>query len=164
MTAVIIFIGIVILVSISLFLNQGYLKPKRAFTYHYKRKNYLMTKAENDFFDVLIKAVGDKYYVFPQMHLSAFLLKDKGQEYWKGAQDYINKISVDYVICDKQYRQPLLAIELDDWSHDNKSRIKRDGDVQRVLKEAGLPLLRFRDIRDTSSSDIVNRIQDALTL
>jgi very-short-patch-repair endonuclease len=121
-----------------------------------------MTKAENEFFDVVINAAGSNCYVFPQVHLSEILdHKVKGQN-WQHALHYINQKSVDYVICDKTYRRPLLAIELDDRSHDSESRQQRDANVERILQEAEIPLLRFRDIQGSTSNDIAARIQSAL--
>lgn len=163
MTALIIIIIVIIIVVGRSYLSKTSPKTKRDFTYRYSSKKYLMTAAENEFFDTLLKSVGDSYYVFPQVHLSAFLYKSKGQAYWRGAQDYIEKMSVDYIICDKKYRKPLLAIELDDKTHDLENRKKRDADVERILANANLPLLRFRDVRDLPDTEIIRRINSVLT-
>lgn len=37
----------------------------------------------------------------------------------------------------------MLAIELDDKSHEREDRIERDSEVERMLQEAGMPLVRF---------------------
>jgi len=63
---------------------------KSAVTYHYGRKDFFMNRAEHEFFDVLIDAVGSSYYVFPQVHLSTVLeLRIKGQD-WRTAFRCIN--------------------------------------------------------------------------
>lgn len=111
--------------------------------YHYERRDLIMTRAENDFFKMLDTAVGENYYVFPQVHLSSlFEHKVHGQDWWK-AFHHINKKSVDFVICDKQTVRPLAAIELDDWSHKLDKRKVRDIEVERIFKGANFPLLRF---------------------
>lgn len=111
--------------------------------YHYERRDLIMTRAENDFFKMLDAAVGDNYYVFPQVHLSSlFEHKVHGQDWWK-AFHHINRKSVDFVICDKQTVRPLAAIELDDWSHKLDKRQARDAEVERIFKGANFPLLRF---------------------
>lgn len=41
--------------------------------YKYKRKDFFMSRAEHECYDALIVAVGDKYYVFPQVHLPTLI-------------------------------------------------------------------------------------------
>ena len=62
--------------------------------------------------------------MFPQVHLSALLdHKVKGQD-WRIAFRHINGKSVDYVLCDKATLQPVYAIELDDYTHEPRTRYK----------------------------------------
>lgn len=82
---------------------------KSKLPYNYKRKDYIMTRAEHEFFDILVAVVADKYYVFPQIHLSNFLDEKVVGQNWKGAFRHIDEKSVDFVICDKAYIKPLLA-------------------------------------------------------
>jgi len=97
------------------------------------------------------------------VHLSEFLdHKVKGQN-WQHALHYINQKSVDYIICDKQYRRPLVAIELDDWSHNSGIRQERDANVDRILQEASVLLLRFKDAQNLPAGEVVSRIQSALS-
>lgn len=111
--------------------------------YKYSRKKYLMTRAENGFYHRLAKLVDDKYVVFPQVHLASLLgHKIKGQD-WRAALSTIQRKSVDFVICESVYLSPLVAIELDDWSHERDDRKERDDFVERVFAEVGLPLIRF---------------------
>lgn len=121
---------------------------KRPLTkYQYLRKDFIMTQSERDFFEVLFSIVGNQYHVFPQVHLDVILNhKVRGQN-WFGAFRHINEKSVDFVICDKAYIKPLLAIELDDRSHEREDRKERDGEVGRILNEASMPLLRFKNER-----------------
>jgi very-short-patch-repair endonuclease len=111
--------------------------------YHYERRDLIMTRAENEFFKMLDEAVGQDYYVFPQVHLSSlFEHRVQGQDWWK-AFHHINRKSVDFVICDRQTVRPLAAIELDDWSHKLDKRKTRDAEVERIFQGANFPLLRF---------------------
>ncbi len=119
-------------------------KPKNKYKYKYKIKKYLMTKSEHECYDVLLKIMGDKYFVFPQVHISSFLNhKIKGQSF-RGAFSHINQKSVDFLICDKIYITPKLAIELDDKTHEREDRIERDVEVERVFEQSELPLLRIK--------------------
>ena len=137
-------------------------ETKEAPVYSYDRKDFIMTKAENDFFGVLKELLQDRYQIFPQVHLDALLdQKVKGQN-WKAAFRHINSKSVDFVVCDKTYARPLLAIELDDFSHDAEDRRSRDVEVERIFENANMPLLRFRDYKTLSREAIATQIEGVL--
>jgi len=132
-------------------------------TYKYSAKYSLMTKTESDFFTKLERVVSERYYVFPQVHLSSLLdHRVKGQE-WSYAFRHINGKSVDYVLCDRQTLQPTYAIELDDYTHDQSDRKRRDAEVERIFDEANLPLVRFRN-KDVSDAEIIQALTNANTL
>ena len=119
-----------------------------------------MSKTESDFFVKLERAVSERYYVFPQVHLSAILdHRVKGQE-WKYAFRHINGKSVDYVLCSRATLKPTYAIELDDYTHDKPDRRERDSEVERIFEAANLPLVRFRN-KDVSENDIIQALADA---
>jgi hypothetical protein len=137
-------------------------EAKEATVYSYGRKDFLMTRSEHEFFSVLKDLLHDRYQVFPQVHLSAVLdERIKGQN-WRAAFRHINGKSVDFVVCDKGYARPLLAIELDDPSHDDENRRLRDEEVERIFRGANMPLLRFRDYKTLSREQIGAQIESAL--
>lgn len=132
-------------------------------TYHYQHKDFLVTYTENDFFKILVGVVGEKYYVFPQIHLSSIVdHKVPNGQSWKGALSKIDRKSVDYVLCEKDHLRPVLAIELDDKTHDRADRAARDEFVERVLEEAKVPLVRLRDYNILSEGDVRQKILEAL--
>lgn len=114
-------------------------------SYLYAKKEYLMTAAEHACFDALLQAVGGAYHVFPQVHLDDLVYPKSSQKDRLYAFRHINQKSVDFVLCDKEKLSPLLAIELDDWSHARPVRQERDREVERILADAGMPLLRLKD-------------------
>lgn len=131
--------------------------------YPYFKKNYLLTKAESSFFRILEQAVENKHYVFPQVHLSELLyVKDAGRDFYK----YRNKIdrkSIDFVIVEKNYLSPLLAIELDDSSHYRNDRIERDDFIENACKDAGLPLLRVGNSYSYDIPKLKARIEELIS-
>lgn len=144
--------------------NRGGVKvPKDSRIYQYGRKEYIMTKAEYDFFLMLNEVLRGDYHVFPQVHLSSLLDEKavKGQN-WDAAFRHINGKSVDFVVCDRRYAKPLVAIELDDSSHDNSGRKIRDEEVERIFATANLPLLRFSGHENLSIPDIEDRLRQVL--
>lgn len=131
-------------------------KPK----YRYTRKQFFLTRAEHECYDALIAAVGNKYHVFAQVHLPTILdNKVKGQD-WRAALAHINRKSVDFVLCDKAYISPKLAIELDDKSHERPDRQERDREVERILGDAGVPLLRLENKGRFDPQELAQRINE----
>lgn len=121
-----------------------------------------MGRAEHEFFDILVEILGNQYYVFPQIHLCNILDNKVIGQNWKAAFRHINEKSIDFVICDKAYIKPLLAIELDDRTHEREDRKERDVEVERILKDAGLPLLRFENHGNFNKEEIKNVVLEKL--
>ena len=144
-----------------LFINKESTEIKKS-TYRYFAKNTIMTERENKFFKQLNEILGNKWFIIPQVHLSALLNhKVKGQN-WKAAFRHINGKSVDFVLLSKETLRPICAIELDDSTHNYKNRVERDAEVERIFAEAKLPLARFKNPEKLSRQDIVNTIATAI--
>lgn len=144
-------------------IKKQYKKFRTGEPYHYSRKNALMTNAERRFFELLVEMAADKFFVFPQVHLTALLEhKVENGQWWDAAFVHINGKSVDYVICDRQSLCPLVAIELDDWSHELEHRKKRDIEVERIMTEAKVPLVRFANIKEMNKTEIISKISLAV--
>ena len=62
----------------------------------------------------------------------------------KGYRQRISQKHLDFVLYDTATKRILLAIELDDRSHEKAHRKARDEFVDRSLAAAGVPLLRIR--------------------
>jgi very-short-patch-repair endonuclease len=113
--------------------------------FEYRRKDGVMTNAERECYHALVSEMGRDYYFFPQMHLDAIVQPTdtrKGRFY---AFRHINQKSVDFVACDIKELHPLFAIELDDKTHNQPKRIERDREVERILRGAGIPLIRIEN-------------------
>lgn len=131
-------------------------------TYHYFAKSHIMTQRESEFFKQLNEMLGSKWYIIPQVHLSALLNhKVKGQN-WNAAFKHINGKSVDYVLLSKETMKPVCAIELDDFSHYRDDRIERDMEVERIFSSAKIPLARLCKPEEMSRQEIVNAISQAV--
>jgi len=134
------------------------------FNYQYTKKKFLITRPEHKFFDLLIQIVGKNYYVFPQVSISSFLDHKFNKQNLGGAFAHIHQKSVDFVICDKNYIEPVLAIELDDKSHQREDRVKRDTDVNKLLHESNMPLIRFENHGSFDKNEITQRLSKVLEL
>ncbi len=129
--------------------------------FFYSRKDGIMTQAEAKFFHRLQVVAGDRYYIFPQIHLSALLKNETKGRYWKAAFQRINRTSVDYVLVHKDSLQVAYAVELDDWSHNSAKRRSRDTGVGQMLSDVDIPLVRFRDVSTMSDEDIARHFYQA---
>ena len=111
----------------------------------YVLKRYLMSPAERSFFGVLEQVTDrSKYYIFPQISLSKLVTVEKGASSYQTYHNKVDRKSVDFVLFDRNAMSPVLAIELDDSSHDREDRQERDAFVDGVLAKVGLPLLHVR--------------------
>jgi len=130
--------------------------------YQYKRKNFFLTRAEHECFDALMAAVGNDYLIFAQVHLPTLIDNKVVGQNWRAAFRHINGKSVDFVLCDKAYISPKLAIELDDKSHERPERQERDVEVERILQEAGVPLLRLQNRGRFDPNELLQQIKKLL--
>src|SRR3990167_5855202 len=163
MTIFYIIIGIIMVIAIALAVARGgFADVEKKAKYRYNRKDFFMTRAEHECYDALVEAVGQDYRIFAQVHLPT--LADhtiKGQD-WRAALAHINRKSVDFVLCDKAYLSPKLAIELDDKSHERPERQERDREVERILQQAGIPLLRLENHGRFNQSELWEKINASL--
>ena len=130
--------------------------------YKYYAKSYVMTSRENECFKILNEIFSSKWFVVPQVHLSALLdYRVKGQN-WNAAFRHINGKSVDFVLIGKESYKVICAIELDDSTHSKPDRIERDVEIERMFKEAGIPLARISKFESMTKPEIAKVVTDAI--
>lgn len=88
----------------------------------------------------LIKALPE-HIVLAQVQLSRFLGVKKGNNF-QSWLNRINRMSADFVICNKD-ASVLAVIELDDASHNSKTRQQADAKKDKAIRSAGLRLIRW---------------------
>ncbi|NMC36289.1 DUF2726 domain-containing protein [Candidatus Beckwithbacteria bacterium] len=159
---ILLIVGFVIKLFLRLVFQKFPRTSKSIHTYLYKTRSFFLTKPEHELFDILVKNFGDTYYIFPQVHLSSiFNHKIKGQN-WQSALNHIDRKSIDFLFCDKAYIKPILAIELDDSSHQREDRIIRDSEVEQNFENANLPLLRFNSQERFHNEEMFEKIREKL--
>ncbi len=110
----------------------------------YKKKDYILTRTEKAFFDSLILAVGNDYHILSKIRMLDLFFLPARTENRKGWTGRIIQKHTDFVLCNPKTMGPVLAIELDDSSHDEEGRQERDKFVDHVFESGGLPLLHVR--------------------
>jgi very-short-patch-repair endonuclease len=86
----------------------------------------------------------------------------KGTENWQSHFNRISSKHVDFVLLEPQSLRPLLAIELDDKSHDAANRRERDAFVNEALAAAQMPFLRIKAARTYSPADLWAQVEAAM--
>lgn len=100
-----------------------------------------LTQPEEVLYHRLVDALPD-HIVHAQVQLSRILGVKRGSNFHQW-NNRINRLSVDFLVCGKD-GTVLLAIELDDKSHDRPARVEADNRKARALAAAGVRLVRWR--------------------
>ena len=160
------FVVVVTIVFIKEFTSSegiSFEKTKEDKKFPYRRKDYLLTVSERNFYEVL-KKVSDENnkLLFAKVRLED-LLWLPGNISWRDRLSLRGRIKsrhIDFVLCDRENIRPLLAIELDDASHLRFDRVERDDFVDSALSDAGLPILHIPVRQSYDFSDLMRRIQE----
>jgi len=110
----------------------------------YKQRDRFLSSAELSFYHVLRSVVQDQAIINNKVNLNdiVYVSKKDASQY----RIYTNKIDrkhVDFLLCNPKTLQPILAIELDDKSHQRADRKARDEFINKVFDTVHLPLLRI---------------------
>ncbi len=124
-----------------------------------KRRDYLLTKGEAAFYQQLRLAIPNGTVLIAKVRLLDLLYFPSGVQNRQSWQNRVQSKHIDFVVCDARDLRPLLAVELDDKSHEREDRKQRDGLVDHVLQSAGLPFHR----EPAAASYSADRIRAALS-
>ncbi len=108
----------------------------------YKVRDDFLSEAEKSFYRVLRKIVADRALIFTKVGLWNIFYVPRPHENLK-AKSQIDRKHVDFLLCEPATLRPIVAIELDDRSHQRPDRVQRDAFVEAVFEAAKLPLLRI---------------------
>jgi hypothetical protein len=125
----------------------------------YMRKDHLLTPGEAAFFRQLLVALQGRFLPAVKVRVADLISVRKGTENWQSHFNRISSKHVDFVLLDPQSLRPLLAIELDDKSHDAANRRERDEFVNDALDAAQMPMLRIKAARSYSPAELWAQIE-----
>ncbi len=109
-------------------------------TLPYRKKKYLLNKSERNFFKAVAPKLPHEYVMYPQIVMSALLeTKTAKKDFWQ-FQNKINKKIIDFVIFEKKFLEPILAIEYDGPTHQRYDRKQSDAFKNKVLQTVGIQL------------------------
>lgn len=113
-------------------------------------RDLLLSYDELKFYKSLVNVLTE-YIILTQVQLIQIIKIKKGFDFYKWF-NYINKLSLDFVICDKKSMKVLSVIELDDYTHDNEDAKIKDKIKEMAIKSANIDFLRVR-VEDIPSED-----------
>jgi hypothetical protein len=121
---------------------EWFRKPERKEEQSQYTKKKPMTHTEIKLYFRLVEAL-ENYIILAQVQMSSFLEVNANNrsEYYTNLNKILMK-SVDFLVLDKTGKD-IIAIELQDWTHKRKDRIKSDEFKRKTLKAAGIPLIEF---------------------
>ena len=146
---------LIVLSALLLWLVKWLAKPRADFPYELQAG--ILTASELKFYLVLIECVPANVLVFCKPRIADVLkVKSLGSDSsrWQRAFNKINAKHFDFVLCDSEQLSYLCAIELNDRSHEQPARIKRDAFVTRACEAADLPLIMYPAQADYSPSEL----------
>lgn len=130
-------------------------------TLPYRLRDDFLSPAEFSFYKVLSSLVGERYTIQSKVRMAdIFFVAQPNVNV-----NFFNRIGqkhLDFLVCDSTTMKPLFGIELDDSSHNRNDRQERDEFVDRVFKDAGLPLLRLPVQREYNSREVSAQITPLL--
>lgn len=122
----------------------------------YRPRKRLMEGTERRCFQLLVDLFGQKFYVIPQVSLSALLNHKVGTQDRHAAYHFIENKSVDFVLCNKRTLRPICAVKLDD----NKSSVKDPGstpqDMQKFFQSAHIPFVYLPKTQNITRQTIID--------
>ena len=135
-------IGTTLFLLLILYACFGLLIPK-AHSFEYKPNKALLTHAEAKYYKALVTSVNGHYLIFSKVRIADILTPKiaRNKKNWWKAFTKISSKHVDFVLIDRQFNV-VVAIELDDNSHQQKKRRQRDQFVNAAFQSAGVTLIR----------------------
>jgi len=135
----------------------------------YGLRDSLLTRGEAPFYAALREAVGARFAIMTKVRLEDVLVvpqMERGDENARSkrwsARNYVKSRHLDFLLCDPATLRPLLAIELDDASHQSEKARLGDDVKNKALQSAGLPLLRVRASGRYSVEEVRGRVGEAM--
>lgn len=97
-----------------------------------------MNRSEQAFFYELKRQLPEGYFIFPKMRIADFIEPCNGRGFYYRRNQILPK-HIDFLICNQNF-EPIVALEVNGFSHRRFDRMLRDDAVRRIFKDAGMHL------------------------
>lgn len=127
----------------------------------YQLKPSVMTNHEKIMFNLLTEYCrANKLVLLSKVRIADFI-DPIYKSYTKEFYQWFNKINckhIDFLVCEPNTLRPLIAIELDDYTHKFNNRKERDIFIDNVYSSVNLPIVHFWDINENNIRIQLNNI------
>ena len=123
----------------------------------YQQKDSLITNYEKYFYNILEETLGNEYKIQTQVNLASIVKKVDNSKY----QNELFR-NIDFGIFEKSTLKPLLMIEINDSTHKNGNRYKRDLNIRKILEESDIKLITFYSSYSNRRDYVIDRITKEL--
>lgn len=134
---------------------------RRRTTLPYQPRRLLLSRGEGAFYRALRAAVRGEHLIAFKVRL-ADLITCRDSAWEAGFGHLIARQHIDFVLCDWKTTEILVAVELDDRSHELARRRRRDKFLNDALGAAGIPLVRFRAAARYDAAVVAAALRTAL--
>ena len=124
----------------------------------YSKKKRYVSKCEQEYYAVLKSIIQNEYLIYPQVPLSQIVEKVSDNHY----HNELFRI-IDFCIFSKTF-EPLICIEINDDTHHQPERYKRDKKVKEILEEAKIPLITLWTEYGINEDYIEKRLREHLQI
>ena len=155
---------VALIVLIVLFVLPRLRAPRPDDALPYQRLDALFSPAERSFLGVLDEVTKHEYRVFAKVRVADVINPRKGlrRPDWQRAFNRISRKHFDFVVCNPNTLAVLCVIELNDRSHQDKSRQARDTFLQAVCDAASMPLIILDAKQSYAPTEISAKIANAI--
>src|SRR5437868_914199 len=128
----------------------------------YQGRASLLSRGELAFFRALSDGIGSRYGISLKTRLADVVICPP--DLWDSAHGWrISQKHLDFVLYDRLTARTVAAVELDDRTHEQHDRRKRDVFVDHALDAAGVVLIRIRAASAYVPLAIRRQIENAIT-
>jgi hypothetical protein len=114
----------------------------------------VMSEFERSFFWALTRAIGDRYYIFPQFPLRNLVAFGDEARFSHDLRGMYQNGQIDFLLADPSTLQAVLALEFDDPSHRQADAQARDRRKDEFLARARLAIARIKSNGQWNSEEI----------
>ncbi len=125
----------------------------------YELVNSIFTKSEKTAFNIIKTFCEENnFLLFAKVRLADIAKIEKNNKNFTYWFNKIRSKHVDYLICSIENCKPILAIELDDYTHNQKNRKERDIFVNEIYTKINLPILHITQLQENIIIEQINEI------
>ena len=122
----------------------------------YELKDCIMTKNELSYYNAIVKTLPNGYLLQPQVNLASVINRTDGSKFH-------NELfrNIDFLILTSKFK-PIAFIEINDATHSDPNRIKRDKKVKEICEEAGISIVTFWTKYGVNQEYIAKMVAEAI--